>query len=130
MAASARLTTRTGTACFSTRQDQPDTADEDQRHGDGDFGEAGADGQAGADIDGAETDQRECQGQGYQRRQSRFLQDGGDIQACAPGLVGMRVPSSGQTFSISGLPSRPVGRKIRTSTRMVKVATSLYSIEK
>ena len=32
-----------------------------------------------------------------------------------------------QTFSTSGLPSRPVGRKIRTSTRIENAATSLYS---
>ena len=35
-----------------------------------------------------------------------------------------------QTFSISGLPSSPVGRKISTSTRIAKTATSLYSLVK
>ena len=35
-----------------------------------------------------------------------------------------------QTFSTSGRPRRPVGRKIRTIARIEKAATSLYSIEK
>src|SRR5206468_4129891 len=35
-----------------------------------------------------------------------------------------------QTFSISGRPRMPVGRKISTITRTEKAATSLYSIEK
>ena len=39
-------------------------------------------------------------------------------------------PATAQTFSISGLPSRPVGRKIRTRTRSANAATSLYSLLK
>ena len=35
-----------------------------------------------------------------------------------------------QTFSISGLPSRPWGRKISTMASIEKAATSLYSTEK
>ena len=35
-----------------------------------------------------------------------------------------------QTFSTSGRPSRPVGRKISTMIRIEKAATSLYSTEK
>ena len=34
------------------------------------------------------------------------------------------------TFSTSGLPSNPVGRKINTSTNTLKAAKSLYSTEK
>ncbi len=34
------------------------------------------------------------------------------------------------TFSTSARPSRPVGMKISTSTRIEKAATSLYSTEK
>ncbi len=34
------------------------------------------------------------------------------------------------TFSISGLPSRPVGRKMSTITRIENAATSLYSVVK
>ena len=35
-----------------------------------------------------------------------------------------------QTFSISGRPSRPLGRKISTRISTAKAATSLYSLEK
>src|SRR5207237_5676071 len=35
-----------------------------------------------------------------------------------------------QTFSTSGRPNRPVGRKISTMIRIEKAATSLYSTEK
>ena len=35
-----------------------------------------------------------------------------------------------QTFSISGLPRMPCGRKINTAASMAKAATSLYSMEK
>src|SRR5262249_1006560 len=35
-----------------------------------------------------------------------------------------------QTFSTSGRPSRPVGRKMSTTIRIEKAATSLYSTEK
>jgi hypothetical protein len=35
-----------------------------------------------------------------------------------------------QTFSTSGRPSRPVGRKISTMIRIENAATSLYSTEK
>ena len=33
------------------------------------------------------------------------------------------------TFSISGLPKNPVGKNISTTTKTVKAAISLYSIE-
>lgn len=36
----------------------------------------------------------------------------------------------GQTFSTSGLPSRPEGRKMSTMARIEKAATSLYSTVK
>jgi hypothetical protein len=43
---------------------------------------------------------------------------------------GLEGGASHQTFSISGRPSRPEGRKIRTTMRIEKAATSLYSTEK
>ena len=47
------------------------------------------------------------------------------------GVTGRAVlPAIDQTFSTSGLPSSPVGRKISTRTRIEKAATSLYSTVK
>ena len=55
---------------------------------------------------------------------------GQSIRAAGAAGSAMTRPAMPQTFSISGLPSRPVGRKISTSTRIENAATSLYSIEK
>ena len=63
--------------------------------------------------------------EGDQRR------DGGIRERCAaPDAGGATAGGIAQTFSTSGRPSRPVGRKISTSTRIEKAATSLYSTEK
>ena len=60
--------------------------------------------------------------------QRGVLQRGGEAEAFGDG--GSGVTDTAHTFSTSGRPRMPVGRKISTTIRIEKAATSLYSIEK
>ncbi len=115
--------------------------------------------EAGAERRRLQADQRPEQGQGDQSGDERVL-DGIDIAVAALsgrldrgrlagqragallvlnfGPFGAKVGSRlgrgrfrpCQTFSTSGRPSSPEGRKIRVMARIEKAATSLYSTEK
>src|SRR6185295_3161034 len=57
------------------------------------------------------------------------LRSGGPCALSFLCLCGLR-RRHGQTFSTSGLPSRPCGRKMSTTASIAKAATSSYSTEK
>ena len=74
-----------------------------------------------ADVgDGLEADQRQEQAEGDERGKAGVLAARGDIDALA-----LRAAAPSQTFSTSGRPSRPCGRKIRVMASIEKAATSL-----
>src|SRR4029077_12322376 len=83
---------------------------------------------------GSQGDERNAKAERHERRKARVLQ-GGD-EAVGNALLGARRGRlgkhchGGQTFSTSGLPRRPCGRKINVIARMENAATSLYSMEK
>ena len=52
----------------------------------------------------------------------------GRLEPLADRFAGLR--QGGQTFSTSGRPSRPVGKKMSTMASIEKAATSLYSMVK
>ncbi len=98
---------------------QAEAAEEDRDHGNAEIDQLEVERQPLAHVVGAEADDEHAQRGGDQCRRRGVLQHGGQARV-----------HPAQTFSISGLPSRPLGRKISTSTRMAKAATSLYSLEK
>ena len=101
------------------RQRQAEPAEEDRDDGNAEIDELVVEGQALADVVGAEADDEDAERRPPPARSGPRPSDG--VADAAP---------SPQTFSISGLPSSPVGRKISTRTRMANTATSLYSLEK
>ena len=71
---------------------------------------------------------RQCEKEGDERGPCGFLENAGEVDAGHARPCSRRFRH--QTFSTSGLPSSPVGRKRRTRIRIPKAATSLYSTEK
>ena len=66
-----------------------------------------------------------------QRRDARLPSARRRAAACAGWARCRAAPAPlAHTFSTSGRPRMPVGRKISTMMRIEKAATSLYSIEK
>ena len=108
-------------------------AEHDGDHG-GEIAEPGpVDQLPGRPCLGANADHQRKQHQRHQGADQGFLEDERDHR-------GARRPDrfwrerghavARQTFSTSGRPSRPVGRKISTTIRIENAATSLYSTEK
>ncbi len=95
--------------------DQRQAAREDDAAHDGHPDHARVDAEGGALLHRLKAHQRDRQNHGEQSGGASFLET--SLQRH-------------QTFSTSGRPKRPVGRKISTSTRMAKAATSLYSVVK
>ena len=114
-------------------QPEPEAAEEDQRDGGDDLLRPGFDAEPGGAVDRTQAHQRHGQQQGDEGGEAGVLDGGGPVDAArlaarGGGRDGVGVQGHGAyTFSISGRPSRPVGRKIRTRTRMEKVATSFHS---
>src|SRR5262249_14005401 len=75
------------------------------------------------------ADHEHAQRRRQQRRHASVLQCRQPVESTID--AGGRDDGDGhaQTFSISGLPSSPVGRKISTMTSTANAATSLYSLE-
>src|ERR1700751_2889975 len=86
---------------------------------------------AAADVVGLDTDQRQGEECRDQRRQDCVLEERGPVEG-RPRRIFDGKPGGGRhyTFSSSGRPSRPVGRKTSTRMRTTKTETSLYSTEK
>ena len=86
---------------------------------------------AAADIVGLQADQRQGEKNCHQRRQRSVFEKRRPVDGRTSGFVdGEPGGSRHQTFSTSGRPSRPVGRKTSTRIRTTKTETSLYSTEK
>src|SRR5262249_26258334 len=76
-------------------------------------------------LNGLEADQRQEPRERDQRGDRRVLDRGRKARSCCgSGNDGLGC-CGGHTFSTSGRPSRPCGRKISTIARMEKAATSL-----
>src|SRR3569623_473110 len=108
---------------------------EDDDHHDREVAEAGPeDQQPGRARLGTDAEHQREQPQRDERAQQRFLQDEGctHVTGAVRFWSGRRLVrhAGAQTFSTSGRPRRPVGMKIRTTIRIEKAATSLYSDEK
>jgi hypothetical protein len=84
------------------------------------------DGQCSVDLFRLKSDQRYCKDERHPGGQRGIPEqaDPGDLSDQSPRLA------RHHTFSTSGRPSNPVGRKMRTRTSTMKTATSLYSTEK
>ena len=101
-----------------------DACGEGKRDRDRDVVEAQPVGDAARHVVGADADERHREREHHDGGAGRLLEHGADIER----LDDRR--RQAQTFSMSGLPSRPVGRKIRTRTSTANAATSLYSASK
>ena len=106
------------------QQGHLDARGKGERDRDRDVVEAQPVGDAARHVVGTEADQGDREREDDDGGAGRLLQHGADIER----LDGRR--RQAQTFSMSGLPSRPVGRKISTRTSTAKAATSLYSTSK
>ncbi len=87
---------------------------------------------AGRSLFGTDADQKNKQPERHERRDRGFLHRSHGIGLFCAGLAfarHARLPLA-HTFSISGRPKMPVGRKMSTMMRIENAATSLYSMEK
>ena len=86
---------------------------------------------AATDVIGLQAHQRQGEEGGNQRRQNRVLDLRRPVEAGRVGFSAVEPGGGGHyTFSSSGRPSNPVGRKTSTRMRTTKTETSLYSTEK
>ena len=90
----------------------------------------GEDQRAGRSLVGANADQEHEQAERDQSRERGLLHRGGKCGRLAGLVVAQHARPLPHTFSTSGRPKMPVGRKMSTMMRTQKAATSLYSIEK
>ena len=107
-------------------QIEQEPAEEHDADGNGEQGRAGLERESRDIVHGAQAqqqaEQRESDEGGEQRVEKRRP------EPLAERCAGLR--QGAQTFSTSGRPSRPVGKKISTIASMEKAATSLYSMVK
>src|SRR5262249_31713105 len=84
-----------------------------------------------ADVIGLQAHQRQSQQRRDERRQNRVLEIRRPVRGRRRRVLGGEPGGGGHyTFSSSGRPSNPVGRKTSTRMRTAKTETSLYSTEK
>ena len=104
-------------------QKPPEEHDAD---GDGQQHRARLEGQPGDIVDRTEAEQQAEQRKGDDGGEKGI--DEGRLEPLAERCAGLR--QDAQTFSTSGRPSRPVGKKISTIASIENAATSLYSMVK
>src|SRR5262249_18712996 len=116
---------------FAGKQRPQEAADEGDGDDDAERNEARLDlERAGRALVGAHADQQREQPKRDDGGHRRALQCAEKIDRGSDGSFGRGRHPTAHTFSISGRPRMPLGRKIMTITSTEKAATSLYSIEK
>ena len=101
-------------------------AEEHDADGDGEKHRARLEGKPGHVVDRPKAEQQAEQREGDDSGEQGVGE--GRLEPLAERCAGLR--QGAQTFSTSGRPSRPVGKKMSTMASIEKAATSLYSMVK
>ena len=107
-------------------QIEQEPAEEHDADGDGQEHRARLEGKPGHIVDRAESEQQAEQREGDDGGEQGVGE--GRLEPLAERCAGLR--QGAQTFSTSGRPSRPVGKKMSTMASIENAATSLYSMVK
>src|SRR5581483_6652440 len=94
--------------------------------GDGEQSRAGLEREPGDAVDRALAEEKRKQQKGDNAADKRIAD--GRLEPLTEGFAGLSQGT--QTFSTSGRPSSPVGKKMRTMASIENAATSLYSMVK
>ena len=107
-------------------QIEQEPAKEHDADDDGEKRRTRLEGKPGHIVDRPQAQQQAEQGKGDDRGEERVGE--GRLEPLAERCAGLR--QGAQTFSTSGRPSRPVGKKMSTTASIANAATSLYSMVK